>query len=1293
MAFLDNWDRLNSQPHHSDDPLPTHDGPTENHFSYTPPELSSTPSANYQGRHSEREEQQIARLKNDVITLQNEREQILNEQNSLRENQFDIVDRTRREVSANYDLKLANLQQALVSKEHQMQSMEQQLIDTKRALGEEDDKHQQDLSVRDEKYANALSEHEKMHAEMLSERERRHAEQLASRGSHQDVPAVLPDPDELEAERLKLIKEKLKELHSAEKKRILSEHEGEKRLIQSEFQRKIDDYYKQATSDANAKIKDMYDQFVTAHKAMEEQKSALEGNVSDLNSQVSTLRATAEQSELEKASIEEEYQRLRESHSAEIEIERRNSVTLEMKLKDWRDKAARLETDLVKSENQTTAKENEVETERDEAVTRMSSEYEEIIKSLQLQVEDIQAKLQESEACHQLELSASQTQCQQKYLAKLQEAEEHNQKQVEEIVAKYEEQLSEVRSDRASQVDLLEASVSEGTCSKGSLEVAEERMKSLQEHLNMYRNQEMNFEARIVDLNRQHAEDLTVVKMQLEERSTEVETVREQYTGQMAALGKQHSSQIEDFKHLLEVRKGQVSAQAEKSSSHHSNEELESLQQCLIETEGREARLQQDLKEMNTQMEVDTKRLQAEHGAQVAKLKELLSRVKAEAEVKLEERLKSLKAELADLSYEKSTWESGQKDLMSQLELSHRQRQELEHAITRLEAERKHLSEECDRFQKKAKNFEVDVSISRSAEEQNKLALERSDLTLQESLAALNTKDEDLTNLRAEFEELESEIERLRGEGETHEAEYHQLLDQMGAKNKSVADFQAENDSLGSTVEMLKRKQEEYADICEKLKSQLESSWGVNEELGVLKEQVIELVAYKENYGNMQQKVEFLEAMVRSKDVNLAALQEDIEKTAEMRSRLEESLTNASHEVESLKREMTRLLQLEGAVKAQLSPLETDFVDGTELNSLIEGMQVKIEQAESRCEMNVAEIDEMNCTIEELNTQLSLSQSRNEEFTETIAKNDRDVEELNTQLSLSKSRTDEYAEKIAKSDREIQVLNSRLSATTTAKESGTSEMEKMNRIITDLRTRMATVDDELAQKSQFVQDQNQTIEDLEAKLSLADADMTELQAERSRLELDLLQSQADPDSSNPDSEMQDLAQKYTDLQNVFDTVKRERAELLAEVNELRITSTTPSSKALEVRVKEQEKTIAELRNRLSQSNLSSRPFQSDLSFPRSPLEATLTRARQTLIEKLQEKAAIEKELGTRRATLECQKAEKQHLEDLLYEKKRFEQELQNQKTLLQTELAGLESRLGNSGTKVISQNVTTTKVN
>ena len=75
------------------------------------------------------------------------------------------------------------------------------------------------------------------------------------------------------------------------------------------------------------------------------------------------------------------------------------------------------------------------------------------------------------------------------------------------------------------------------------------------------------------------------------------------------------------------------------------------------------------------------------------------------------------------------------------------------------------------------------------------------------------------------------------------------------------------------------------------------------------------------------------------------------------------------------------------------------------------------------------------------------------------------------------------------------------------------------------------------------------------------------------------------------------------------------------------------------------------------------------------LERSLSRSRQSLMDKLREKGLLEKELNFQKVELERRQSEKQRLEEVLIEKNRFEQELRNQKEQLAMELETIERKL------------------
>lgn len=82
-----------------------------------------------------------------------------------------------------------------------------------------------------------------------------------------------------------------------------------------------------------------------------------------------------------------------------------------------------------------------------------------------------------------------------------------------------------------------------------------------------------------------------------------------------------------------------------------------------------------------------------------------------------------------------------------------------------------------------------------------------------------------------------------------------------------------------------------------------------------------------------------------------------------------------------------------------------------------------------------------------------------------------------------------------------------------------------------------------------------------------------------------------------------------------------------------------------------------------------------LSSERGGLEKSLAKSRQSLIQKLREKEIIEKDLTYHRTELERRLLEKQRVEELLYEKNKYEKELLEQKEQLSCDLDKIEKKL------------------
>lgn len=373
-------------------------------------------------------EKQLRASQDLVSQLQNERNQLQNELNSLHESQFSVT--TKRD--AVYEQRVAGMQQSLLKTEQRLQMVERQLGQSEQERKELVEKHAQELEERDQRHAWILSEHERNHAELLEERDRRHGEKIASMTEElrnhvvvkQQEPAISDlDPTEQEAKRLRMIKEKMVEMHNLEKERMASEHAQEKECIRGDYVRQMEEYRMQATEAANAQLKTIHTQYTEAfnmqkkelektiqglsdelnkvrksfeisqeekatmeqeYSVMEEQKKGLEKTIQSLRDELNRLRRSFEISQEEKTTLEQDYQSLLDSH----EIEKQNSVTLETKMRKWEEGASRLEARLNSSNSSLDSQDAEPEVlrEKEEAVLRATAQYKKIIAMLESQV-------------------------------------------------------------------------------------------------------------------------------------------------------------------------------------------------------------------------------------------------------------------------------------------------------------------------------------------------------------------------------------------------------------------------------------------------------------------------------------------------------------------------------------------------------------------------------------------------------------------------------------------------------------------------------------------------------------------------------------------------------------------------------------------------------------------------------------------------------------------------------------------------------------------------------------------
>ena len=106
---------------------------------------------------------------------------------------------------------------------------------------------------------------------------------------HSYVPSVI-EPDEMEAKRMQMIKEGMKELHAKEMERVLEQHKKEKDGIVKQCEERIEASRQEIEQLANEKIQEMHSQFMSAHQAMIEQQAFSESSANQWKQEVEKLQ-------------------------------------------------------------------------------------------------------------------------------------------------------------------------------------------------------------------------------------------------------------------------------------------------------------------------------------------------------------------------------------------------------------------------------------------------------------------------------------------------------------------------------------------------------------------------------------------------------------------------------------------------------------------------------------------------------------------------------------------------------------------------------------------------------------------------------------------------------------------------------------------------------------------------------------------------------------------------------------------------------------------------------------------
>ncbi len=1100
-------------------------------------------------------------LQNELNSALDQQHQSQHEMDQIRKNQEHAVEFAKGEVKNSYESQIANLQYSLMQSESALQQLERKVAEVSSSHSIEVEKV---VRSQEEIRALQLAEKDQKHAEHVARLTEKFTSQMESNEGPKDV-------DELEAERLKMIKSKMREMFEAEKKQILTEHQQQKARIQQTTQKQLEDYRTQTEQLANTKLQEVHAQFMTAHQALLEQKNQADALVKELNLKLNQVQHEHSSILQERADLQSRYDTLSESHLVELEKAKHDSNSLENRLNDWKQKASKLETKLHTSESELQSDLDSLRKQNKIALSKLKEEYDHKLKSVQ----------QLADEYHRKFLQADTEKC----------------VSIDSLTKNHQERLQKLTQEHNLEVDTMNQSLRESNAERGSLEAAEEHMQSLQKQLENYRKQEMSFQNQLDEKERQHKDGIEAYRQQFEkEKKLEVEHVAARFNSNIKSLEEEiasltasvdsgdterrHHEKMESLKVRHKKRVSELEAVHEKSqrslssrleASHakevetlnqnHDLEMCELRKECIKKSEAEKEQLLGDL-ETSKQAEIQT--LIDEHKTSIENATKCVS---VDISTKLSEQIELLKKELTASKQTCSDLEEMRKDLLSQLELAQRQIHDTNQTLQRTHTEMERLSQDCDRYQNRSKSLEVDLSISQSAHEQDKLQL--------------SVLQQEIDGLRAQTNSLESELHEAKqsqAAGAENEEMLTQLTNNLASKNVTIGDLQLQNDSLNTEVFSLTKKYQQLVEKTHSVQEQLETSWGANEEIESLQQQIAELVPFKDEAASLKEKIEILESTYKSKDEALMSLESQLEQATQyvtdVNTRATEknqAIAESAQEIDLLREKLT---MKEGQEK--------------ELQEMIEEFESKLETLSSQVGDKDEVIAVRTTTMQSLQSQLSSATDRLQELqeqNETLKEDN-----LRSQEILSTVSEDDYKERY---------------------EQLREDFEKVNREKEQLSAELSTA----GRKEDATATQNSTLQEMVVQLN---------------------------------QKVQELKSSLVDKEAEF---SRSRSEFSQQLKE------------------------AELREKSLQNKQKYSSSKESGTRDKGSLEDTLTKARQALTDKLAERSSLEKELSLHCTELERRLAEQQHLEDLLVEKSRFEQELQNQKEQLQNELEVIECKM------------------
>lgn len=338
-----------------------------------------------------------------------------------------------------------------------------------------------------------LIQQEKIREELLKEQELKFTKEINEMKEQMSTTAT--HDDEMEAVRLRQIKNKLKQIHEEEMENVQLTHQQEKAVLRDEYQRKMEEMTaiceeklesnkKRLEEIANDQIKEIHAQFMTSYNEITTQKNKVEEENRKVQERLHLAEDEVAKINKEKTALSVKVNELEKNHMMEVGAVRDESSKLEQRLQKWKEKASQLQQRIEETEKPQPSTPH-----LEDQLHQMEKQHEQTIEEHKTTIRELKAQLNEEK---------------QSFEEKLLEIEDQHQSMLNQMEVQHSEQL--------------ENSLSESTTQAASLEFAEVHMKELQQQLNAYRNQEMNHKTALENAREEQLRQVEMMKQIGEEK-------------------------------------------------------------------------------------------------------------------------------------------------------------------------------------------------------------------------------------------------------------------------------------------------------------------------------------------------------------------------------------------------------------------------------------------------------------------------------------------------------------------------------------------------------------------------------------------------------------------------------------------------------------------------------------------------------------------------------------------------------------------------------------------------------